>query len=130
MKDGVSFLTIFYPNYLLQCHQQPPGMTCGFYAVYHMLKAMELLSVKGDPEVCMCAAILSLCVLLSCLFILRYAFYAAILADFNFLFPNQTEFEVMTTPLDIPTLHHVRERIASFLVNDVISEKGEFHYKE
>ena len=73
-------------------------------------------------SVSLCAAILSLYP--------EVCMYAAVLADFNFLFPNQTEFEVMTTPLDIQTLHHVRERIASFLVNDVISKKGEFHYKE
>ena len=37
--------------YFLQCHQQPPDNACGFYVVHHMVKAMELLSMAGDPEV-------------------------------------------------------------------------------
>ncbi|CAL4892811.1 unnamed protein product [Urochloa decumbens] len=37
------------------------------------------------------------------------------------------EFEVPTTPLDIDVLHGIREKIASFLMDQVVSEKGEFH---
>ncbi|CAN6275188.1 unnamed protein product, partial [Urochloa humidicola] len=33
-----------------QCHQQPPGNACGFYVVFHLMKAMELLSKDADPE--------------------------------------------------------------------------------
>ncbi|CAL5089802.1 unnamed protein product [Urochloa decumbens] len=33
-----------------QCHQQPPGNACGFYVVYHLMNAMELLSKAADPE--------------------------------------------------------------------------------
>ncbi|CAL4924945.1 unnamed protein product [Urochloa decumbens] len=70
-----------------QCHQQPSGNACGFYVVYHLMKAMELLSKDTDLE----------------------------------------EFEVMTTPLSVDVLHGIRENIASFIVNQVISDKGEFH---
>jgi hypothetical protein len=33
----------------------------------------------------------------------------------------------MTSPLDTDVLHNIREKIASFIMNQVISEKGEFH---
>ncbi|RCV37861.1 hypothetical protein SETIT_8G096300v2 [Setaria italica] len=37
------------------------------------------------------------------------------------------DFEVMTTPLDNDVLAGLHEKIASFIVNQVISVKGEFH---
>ena len=43
-------LTIFV-LFFLQCHQQPAGNACGFYVIHHMVKAMELQSMHGDPEV-------------------------------------------------------------------------------
>lgn len=70
-----------------QCHQQPPGHACGFYVIHHMVKAMELLSMQGDPE----------------------------------------EFEVMTNTLGINDLQAIREKICSFILDQVISAKGEFH---
>ena len=62
------------------------------------------------------------------LFDLYWHFYLWKLLSFlaYFVFPNQ-EFEVMTTPLDTDVLHGIREKIASFIMNQVISEKGEFH---
>ena len=47
-----SFFLLFlvYLSFL-QCHQQPPGNTCGFCVIHHMVKAMELLSMADDPEV-------------------------------------------------------------------------------
>jgi hypothetical protein len=34
----------------------------------------------------------------------------------------------MTTPLETDVLHGIREKIAFFIMNQVISEKGEFHW--
>ncbi|KAG2651053.1 hypothetical protein PVAP13_1NG074519 [Panicum virgatum] len=30
----------------LQCHQQPPGNTCGFYTAYHMMIAMDFTNLQ------------------------------------------------------------------------------------
>jgi len=45
-----------------------------------------------------------------------------------FVLPNQ-EFEVMTNPIDIDELQAIREKICSFILDQVISGKGEFHCK-
>ncbi|RLN30144.1 hypothetical protein C2845_PM05G19510 [Panicum miliaceum] len=65
------------------CHQQPPGNACGFYAIHHMMEAMELLSTNG------------------------------VQSDDN--------------RLDTDVLNGIREKIASFIMTQVTSEKGEFH---
>ena len=43
-----------------------------------------------------------------------------------FVLPNQ-EFEVLTTPLSDDELHPIQEMLSSFIVDQVISKKGEFH---
>ena len=43
----------------------------------------------------------------------------------DFVLPNQ-EFEVLPTPLSDDDLHPIRENISSFIMDLVISMKGEF----
>ena len=43
-----------------------------------------------------------------------------------FVLPNQ-EFEVMTNTLGINDLQAIREKICSFILDQVILAKGEFH---
>jgi len=43
--------TIFVLFIFFALHQQPASHACGFYVIHHMVKAMELLSMHGDPEV-------------------------------------------------------------------------------
>ena len=107
-----------------QCHQQSAGNTCGFYTAYHMLEAMEILGLDNSLVQINFSQWFFVLDLVSACTNQLYLYLCLVLKIFYW---NTQDFEVMTNPIDQDVVVKIRERIASFIMSQVINLKGEFH---
>jgi hypothetical protein len=98
--------------------QQPPGNSCGFFICINML-------CFGSQPFTNVSVILFICTLLSS-FIFTYAFRLLLV---YFLVISWQDYDVEFINKKGSSLEHIRERIAEFLVTQVIDPNGEFHFQ-
>jgi hypothetical protein len=95
--------------------QQPPGNTCGFFVCINML-------CLGDQPF---SDVSQFIYTLLSSFIFTYAFLLLLI---NVLVISwQQDYDVEFINKKGSSLEHIRERIAEFLISQVINPKGEFH---
>jgi hypothetical protein len=96
--------------------QQPPGNSCSFFVCINMLCfGLQLFTnVNVSPFICN---------LLS--FIFTYTFHLLLI---HFLVISWQDYDVEFINKKGSSLEHIRERIAEFLVTQVIDRKREFHF--
>jgi hypothetical protein len=97
--------------------QQPPGNSCGFFICINML-------CFGSQPFTNVSVSLFICTLLS-LFIFTHVFHL-LLIHFHVISWQYYDIEFINK--NDSSLEHIRERIAEFLVTQVIDPKGEFHF--
>jgi hypothetical protein len=97
--------------------QQPPGNSCGIFVCINML-------CFGLPPFTNVSVSPFICTLLSS-FIFTHAFYLLLI---HFLVISWQDYDVKFINKNGSSLKHIRERIAEFLVTQVINPKGEFHF--
>jgi hypothetical protein len=97
--------------------QQPLGNSCGFFVCINMLcfGSQPFTNVSVSPFIC---------TLLSS-FIFTSVFHLLLI---HFLVISWQDYDVEFINKKCSSLEHIRERIAEFLVMQVIDPKGEFHF--
>jgi hypothetical protein len=98
--------------------QQPLGNSCGVFVYVNMLcfGSQPFTNVSVGPFIF---------TLLSS-FIFTYAFHLLLI---HFLVISWQDYDVEFINKKGSSLKHIRERIAEFLVTQVIDPKGEFHFR-
>jgi hypothetical protein len=97
--------------------QQLSGNSCGFFVCINMLcfGSQPFINVSVSPFIC---TILSS-------FIFTYTFHLLLI---HFLVITWQDYDIEFITKKGSSLEHIRERIAEFLVTQVIDPKGEFHF--
>jgi hypothetical protein len=98
--------------------QQPPGNSCGFFVCINMVcfRSQPFTNVSVSPFIST--------LLLS--FIFTHAFHLLLI---HFLVISWQDYYVEFINKNGSSLEHIRERIAEFLITQVIDLKGEFHFE-
>jgi hypothetical protein len=98
--------------------QQPLSNSCGFFVCINMLcfGLQPFTNVSVSPFIC---------ILLSS-FIFTHAFHLLLI---HFLVISWQDYDFEFINKNGSSLEHIRERIAEFLVTQVIDPKGEFHFE-
>jgi hypothetical protein len=97
--------------------QQPPGNSCGFFVCINMLYFGSQSFTNVSVSSFICTLLLS--------FIFTYAFHLLLI---HFLVISWQYYDVEFINKKGSSLKHIRERIAEFLVTQVIDPKGEFYF--
>jgi hypothetical protein len=97
--------------------QQASDNSCGFFVCINMLcfGSQPFTNVSASPFICT----------LLPSFIFTYAFHLLLI---HFLLISWQDYDVEFINKKSFSLEHIRERIAEFLVTQVIDPKGEFHF--
>jgi hypothetical protein len=97
--------------------QQPPDNSCDFFVCINMLcfGSQPFTNVSVSPFIC---------TLLSS-FIFTHAFHLLLI---HFLVISWQDYDIELINKNGSSLEHIRERIAEFLITQVIDPKGEFHF--
>jgi hypothetical protein len=97
--------------------QQPLGNSCGFFVCINILcfGSQPFTNLSVSPFIC---------TLLSS-FIFTHAFHLLLI---HFLVISWQDYDVEFINKNGSSLEHFRDRIAEFLVTQVIDSKGEFHF--
>jgi hypothetical protein len=97
--------------------QQPPGNSCGFFICISML-------CFGSQPFTNVSVSQFICTLLSS-FIFTYVFHLLLI---HFLVISWQDYDIEFINKKGSSLEHIRERIAEFLITQVIDLKREFHF--
>jgi hypothetical protein len=114
-QPGKRWVLIHHTTYHVK--QQHPGNSCVFFVCINMLcfGSQSFTNVSVSPFIC---------TLLSS-FIFTYAFHILLI---HFLIISWQGYDIEFINKKSSSLEHIRERIAEFLVTQVINPKGEFHF--
>jgi hypothetical protein len=98
--------------------QQPLGNSCGFFVCINMLcfGSQAFTNVSVSPFICT----------LMSSFIFTHAFHLLLI---HFLVISWQDYDIEFINKNGSSLKHIRERIAEFLVMQVINPKGEFCFE-
>jgi hypothetical protein len=120
---------LFFFVHLLQCHQQPTGSRlCGFYCAYHMLQLKD--SGLSHGGTLLGSSFVKLATEHSSYLLALHIFgnHIYMCADWWHCYIQRLGLD--EHPLEKSKLVNVCERIATFLVEQVITAGGKFHVDE